>query len=202
MQITEVRIKLVGDSDDRLLAFCSITFDGAFVVRDLKIIEGTNGLFVAMPSRKITTHCPSCSYKNALRSAHCNRCGADIRKVSDPVVEDGRRSLYADIAHPIHADCREMIERSVLAEYEAELVRADRPDYVCRYDQDYRMDGLPIDASSAALGTESRSANKFPSAPHFQMQDSPSSGVRPTVANPGIATPPTRSNDEFGKGIF
>ena len=44
MEITEVRIKLMEDSDDRLQAFCSITFDNCFVIRDLKIIDGTNGL--------------------------------------------------------------------------------------------------------------------------------------------------------------
>ena len=43
MEITEVRVKLVEDTDDRLQAFCSITFDNSFVVRDLKVIEGTNG---------------------------------------------------------------------------------------------------------------------------------------------------------------
>ena len=42
MQITEVRIKLMERSEDRLRGFCSITFDNAFVVRDLKIIEGNN----------------------------------------------------------------------------------------------------------------------------------------------------------------
>ena len=51
MNITEVRIKLMEKSDDRLRAFCSITFDDCFVIRDLKIIEGTTGPFVAMPSR-------------------------------------------------------------------------------------------------------------------------------------------------------
>ena len=40
MEITEVRIKLMEDSDDRLRAFCSITLDDCFVIRDLKIIEG------------------------------------------------------------------------------------------------------------------------------------------------------------------
>ena len=49
MDITEVRIKLMEDAGERLQAFCSITFDDAFVVRDLKIIEGTKGSFVAMP---------------------------------------------------------------------------------------------------------------------------------------------------------
>ena len=73
MDITEVRIKLMDDPSDRLLAFCSITIDDAFVIRDLKIIEGTNGPFVAMPSRKLTSHCPQCGCKNHLRSAYCNQ---------------------------------------------------------------------------------------------------------------------------------
>ena len=47
MVITEVRIKLCEENNERLLAFCSVTFDNAFVVRDLKIIEGTKGVFVA-----------------------------------------------------------------------------------------------------------------------------------------------------------
>jgi len=50
MEITEVRLAL--REEDRLKAFCSITFDNAFVVRGLKVIEGNTGLFVAMPSRR------------------------------------------------------------------------------------------------------------------------------------------------------
>ena len=79
MEITEVRIKLMDDADDRLQGFCSITFDDCFVVRDLKIIEGANGPFVAMPSRKLTAHCPQCGCKNHLRAAHCNQCGLRLK---------------------------------------------------------------------------------------------------------------------------
>ncbi len=50
MQITEVRLTL--RTEDRLKAFVSITFDDAFVVRGLKVIEGNSDLFVAMPSRR------------------------------------------------------------------------------------------------------------------------------------------------------
>jgi len=50
MEITEV--KLFPVNEDRLKAYVSITIDNCFVVRDLKIIEGTDGLFVAMPSKK------------------------------------------------------------------------------------------------------------------------------------------------------
>jgi DNA-binding cell septation regulator SpoVG len=110
MEITEVRIKLMEDSDDRLQAFCSITFDNCFVVRDLKIIDGTNGPFVAMPSRKLTRHCHQCGSKNHLKAQYCNQCGA--RQHEDRALRDaeGRAKLYADIAHPINSQCREMIQ--------------------------------------------------------------------------------------------
>ena len=75
MEITEVRVKLMDEGGERLQAFCSITLDDAFVVRDLKIIEGATGPFVAMPSRKLTAHCPQCGCKNHLRAAFCNQCG-------------------------------------------------------------------------------------------------------------------------------
>ena len=51
MKITEVRIHLMGE--DRLKAFASVTFDDVFVVRNMKIVEGTNGVFLCMPSRKL-----------------------------------------------------------------------------------------------------------------------------------------------------
>ena len=85
MEITEVRIKLTEDSDDRLQAFCSITFDDCFVIRDLKIIEGANGPFVAMPSRKLTAHCPKCGCKNHLRAGFCNQCGLPVDHVLQQV---------------------------------------------------------------------------------------------------------------------
>ena len=50
MKITEVKVFPV--NEDRLKAYVSITLDGCFVVRDLKVIQGTSGLFVAMPSKK------------------------------------------------------------------------------------------------------------------------------------------------------
>ena len=48
MEISEVRVKLVSNRDSRLKAFCSVTMDNEFVVRDIKVIEGGSGFFVAM----------------------------------------------------------------------------------------------------------------------------------------------------------
>ena len=134
MNITEVRIKLIEDAAEKLLAFCSITLDSAFVVRDLKIIDGPNGPFVAMPSRKLTTHCQGCGFKNPLRSSYCSQCGGRIGEAPLPRDDEGRVRLYADIAHPINAGCREMIQTRVVREYSSELERAKQPGYVSRYD--------------------------------------------------------------------
>ena len=139
MEITEVRIKLMDEPGERLKAFCSITFDNCFVVRDLKIIEGQTGPFVAMPSRKLTAHCPQCGMKNHLRAQFCNQCGSRQSQDRMPMDADGRAKLYADIAHPINSACREMIQEFVVREYEEELERAKQPDYVSRYD-DFDMD--------------------------------------------------------------
>ena len=52
MQITDVRIRKIS-SEGKMKAIVSITFDDEFVVHDIKIIDGQNGLFIAMPSRKM-----------------------------------------------------------------------------------------------------------------------------------------------------
>jgi stage V sporulation protein G len=51
MVITEVKIYAAREKSGRLKAYATIVFDNAFIVRDLKIIEGEKGLFVSMPSR-------------------------------------------------------------------------------------------------------------------------------------------------------
>jgi stage V sporulation protein G len=135
VEISEVRIKLMEDAGERLQAFCSITFDDCFVIRDLKIIEGSNGPFVAMPSRKLTAHCAQCGCKNHLRANFCNQCG--MRMQEDRMIKDeeGRAKLYADIAHPINSACREMIQDRVIREFYEEQERAKVPGYVSRYDE-------------------------------------------------------------------
>ncbi len=51
MTVTDVRIRRI-NSEGKMKAIVSVTFDDEFVVHDIKIIEGQNGLFIAMPSRK------------------------------------------------------------------------------------------------------------------------------------------------------
>lgn len=52
MNVTDVRVRKI-NNDGKMKAIVSVTFDNEFVVHDIKIIEGQNGLFIAMPSRKM-----------------------------------------------------------------------------------------------------------------------------------------------------
>ena len=148
MQITDVRVKLAADPTDRLLAFCSLTLDGCFVVRDLKLIRGATGPFVAMPSRKITARCGGCGGKNPLACKFCGECGGELAPPPEPA-EDAKLRRYADIAHPINARCREQVQAAVTEAVERERALAARPGYVCRYD-DQDLGGPPAATPPAA----------------------------------------------------
>ena len=80
-QVEAYKRKLTS-AEDKLKAYVTITLDNCFVIRDLKVIHGNTGLFIAMPAKR--------------------------RK-------DG---TYKDIAHPLNADTRERMERTILLEYE------------------------------------------------------------------------------------
>ncbi len=129
MKITEVRVKLVSNKDDRLKAFCSITIDNEFVVRDIKVIEGTNGYFVAMPSRKMSDHCEKCGGKNHLRAKYCNNCGSALQENRAKKDFKGRMKLHADIAHPINSECRKRIQEKVTVAFKEELEKSKQPGY-------------------------------------------------------------------------
>ena len=72
MNITDVRIRKISD-EGKMKAVVSITFDDEFVVHDIKVIEGQNGLFIAMPSRKVGE--------------------GDFRDIAHPLVSDTRNKI-------------------------------------------------------------------------------------------------------------
>lgn len=121
MKITEVKVKPMRDKRDKLLAFASITIDDAFVIRELKIIKGAKGVFVAMPSRKVTDKCPECGCKNHIRARFCNDCG---RRIDDGKKETSmKEKFHVDVAHPINSECREQIQKRVMEAYRNETER-------------------------------------------------------------------------------
>jgi len=185
VEITEVRIKLMDELGERLKAFCSITFNDAFVVRDLKIIEGSSGPFVAMPSRKLTSHCPHCGCKNHLRAAFCNQCGKRLREVITAKDEDGRAKLYADIAHPINSACREMIQNKVIEAFEEEMASARQPGYISRYDD---------------FGDEETATRPAVEATQIQQAEKPRGPHTPPARRPAPSDDAAGSG--FGEGVF
>ena len=84
MEITDIKVRKI-NAEGRMKAVVSVTFDDCFVVHDIKVIEGQEKLFIAMPSRK---------------------------------TPDGE---FKDIAHPINAEMRELLQEMILAKYEESL---------------------------------------------------------------------------------
>jgi stage V sporulation protein G len=138
MELTEARVILKDSPDKKLKAYVTVTFDNAFVVRNIKVIEGTSGLFIAMPSRKVRQPCLKCHFKNEVRSKFCNQCGVQIPAVA-PAVPAGTAAAVAvtaaaehghstqlehkDIAHPITQSFREYLQKQILEAYERELLK-------------------------------------------------------------------------------
>ncbi len=91
MNITDVRLRKVGE-EGKLKAIASVTFDDEFVVHDIKVIDGQNGLFIAMPSRKIgngefrdVAHPLSSETRNKIKDAIFE----EYEKAPEPVSESG-----------------------------------------------------------------------------------------------------------------
>ena len=125
MEITDVKVFLKEGQDKKLKAYATVTFDNCFVVRNVKVIEGNKGMFVAMPSRKMKDPCPKCHFRNTVRSKFCNQCGSSLpqtefRPVAQTSEDMARQSEHKDIAHPITAECRDYIQKKVLEAFEVE----------------------------------------------------------------------------------
>ncbi|MBL8860521.1 MAG: SpoVG family protein [Planctomycetes bacterium] len=148
MRITEIRIKLLLQARDKLRAFASLTLDDTLVVRDIKIIEGAKGLFVAMPSRKLCDRCPACAAKNHIRARFCNDCGARLADDRGELDERRRPRLYADICHPISQEARDFVQSAVLQAYAEEFERSKQDGYVAQSFDDLDYDYLEDDSAS------------------------------------------------------
>ena len=191
IEITEVRVSL--RNDEKLKAFVSITLNDSFVIRGLKIIRGNNGLFVAMPSRKLTDRCMKCSCKNHLRARFCNSCGARLDESRAMRDVEGRAKLHADIAHPIHSGAREQIQGAVIKAYADEKEKAKMPGYVCTYDDyDYDADDMPVSygnvVSEMGKGVRAHGGHAAPKGTHFHT-DAPAGKT------------PAGGTDDFAAGI-
>lgn len=128
MEITEVRVFLKDSPDKKLKAYATVTLDNAFVVRNIKVIEGGSGLFIAMPSRKLKSPCPKCGFRNEVKSKYCNQCAAQLPAVLRPMNSEqegiGSQSEHRDIAHPVTQTFRDYLQKKVLEAYETEKIKS------------------------------------------------------------------------------
>jgi stage V sporulation protein G len=109
MRITDVRIRKVND-EGKMRAVVSVTFDDEFVVHDIKVIEGQNGLFIAMPSRKMGE--------------------GDFRDIAHPLTPETRNRIKEAIFEEYHKVLENMEEEQAqavtpLQSAEAEEVREE-----------------------------------------------------------------------------
>lgn len=128
MEITEVKVFLKDSPDKKLRAYATVTFDNVFVVRNIKVIEGSSGLFIAMPSKKIKQPCIKCNFKNEARSKYCNQCGSQLPLSDRPLTAESVVSIQAehkDIAHPITQSFREYLQKMVLEAFAQEKVKGN-----------------------------------------------------------------------------
>ena len=86
MKITEVKVYPV--NEDRLKAYVSLTIDDCFIIRDLKIIDGNTGLFVAMPSKK--------------------RKDGQFKDIAHPINQDTRAEIEKMIFDAYEAEIKKM----------------------------------------------------------------------------------------------
>ncbi len=95
MQITDVRLRKV-NSENRMKAVASVTFDNEFVIHDIKVIESQNGLFIAMPSRKTPN--------------------GEFKDIAHPINADTREKIQASILEAYNSPDAETSETEESAE--------------------------------------------------------------------------------------
>ncbi|VAW19594.1 DNA-binding protein SpoVG, partial [hydrothermal vent metagenome] len=101
------------------------TFDDCFVVRNIKVIQGNSGFFIAMPSRKNKNKCSKCYFKNEVGSKFCSHCGSSISShESDLSGSFDAKKEHRDIAHPITQGFRELLQKKILEAYEKDFSRS------------------------------------------------------------------------------
>lgn len=109
MNITDVRVRKVND-EGKMKAVVSITFDEEFVVHDIKVIEGQNGLFIAMPSRKMGEG-DFRDIAHPLRSETRNRIKEAIFAEYEKILENASSTHSPS---PVHAESSEAEEEDLV----------------------------------------------------------------------------------------
>lgn len=115
IKITEINIRKPQYPDSRLLAFVTVVFEKSFAVTDLRLLQLKDGPFLAMPSKKAATPCPSCKRKNTFDCHYCGKCG---------ILLEFRKEEHFDVSFPIHNEFRKFLLDSIMDQYKKETPNA------------------------------------------------------------------------------
>lgn len=120
MKVTEIRVFPKEGQDKKLKAYTTVTFDNCFVVRNIKVIQGTSSLFIAMPSRKMRYACLKCRFKHEAGAKFCGQCGTALSPRPALDVHEDAKNEHRDTAHPVTQEFREYLQSEVLKAYQEE----------------------------------------------------------------------------------
>ncbi len=116
IKVTNVTISRdSGNRKKRLLAMAAITINRAIVIRGIRIVQGEDGLIVAMPSRPLVYPCHCCRAKVSQLARYCEKCGAEF---CDRPTGSFVDSLHSDVVHPANYAARSAINVAVIVAYE------------------------------------------------------------------------------------
>ena len=130
MEFSDIKVQLLAEPRDSLRAYVNLTIDECLVLRDIKVIEGSKGLFVAMPSQEITRSCERCRGTNPVRARFCSHCAQPPSDYPRQMLNGRRPRPYTDVVHPINRTGRELFESTILTAYQREREQSLAPGYV------------------------------------------------------------------------
>lgn len=127
MQVTKVDVRLAAELVEHIragrslaerlgiIAYCNITFDQSFIVRDVRVIGDADSIKISMPSRKLSVNF-ACGHKNDFDNEFCGKCG-QARAIAADLMLAGMR-CYFDVCHPIESHLRRHLNDMTIAAIE------------------------------------------------------------------------------------
>jgi len=190
MEITNVQLDMIDNPKGKLRAFCSLTLDREFVVKNFKVIKGNHGLFVAMPSRKLTKPCYECDNRVFRDATYCDRCGNKFGKRGDSGHYDDGES-HADIAFPIEDDFRERLEDLIIEAYRHRL-EGDDSVVEHRNDEDYDLLDFDFEGHMEQRDEAGQETDENRAVSGAGEEDTGSTGALDLFSNPNARLRSTR----------
>lgn len=122
MEITDVRLRKI-ETEGKLRAYVSITFDDSFVVHDLRVIDGTKGMFVAMPSKRLPNgdhkdiaHPINTEIREKIQNAVLDVYNRELEEVPQPKVEEEPKVVEEPKAEEVVEESKEEEKEEVVEE--------------------------------------------------------------------------------------